>query len=146
MAPWFLLLIQFINLSLIKAETLYGSNFDCKQFDSCQGDTLICNPYSDCNVTCSEISFACQSAIIQCPIDGNCNIDCSSDAHTSICAQITINATQSTSLTFKCSNEWRACDQFTLYCPINGHAGPIQCKLTGADDRAIQSDTSMVKC
>ena len=145
MASWSLLLMQIINPSLIKSETLYGSNFDCKSFNSCRDDTLICNPYSDCNVTCSQAATACESATILCPIDGNCHIDCSDDdVTTSLCADITINATQSTSLTFKCSNNYRACDDFTLHCPINGHGGPIQCKLTGADDNAISSMTSRV--
>ena len=111
-------LIPFFTSQLLKYEET--PNFVVKD------NVFICNPNADCDIFCPHQLHQCNNAKIECPVnkDFNCNVDCISESY-DVCNNITINATESKSLQFRC----HAYSDFTIHCPTNDRRGLNQCKI-----------------
>ena len=108
-------LIIIISLStLCQSQVVrYGSIHYCNGINPCGNTVITCDPHKDCQVTCSG-QYACLNTII--------------------------NATTSLSLALQCGYthlDYASCDLTRIYCPDNGHAGPITCSLYGATSTSI---------
>lgn len=114
-----------------------GSDIVCDSFAECQSDILRCDPFLNCNISCHS-SSACKSANITCPKNAHCIVDCT-DPGADSCRSMTINAIESTSLTwnFPIGGVSDACDSSIVYCPVNGHLGDVSCTITGFHENSI---------
>eukprot|EP01084_Bolivina_argentea_P253964 426822_1 len=123
------LFLNFVYIWIVKSTTITGSDFTCNSYQECYQDIIICDANKNCTITCSG-SGSCRYSNILCPINGNCTINCENQVDT--CRQATINATASTSLHLNCFDTitgYRGCDDTNVYCPNNGHSGPITCNI-----------------
>ena len=128
-------LVLFIICTLVNPQIIRrGQIIPCIGINSCRNNTIICDPFNDCAITCQGIN-ACDGTVISCPNSGACLIQCQTSQS---CSNSIINATYSASLIVSCSSQaLSSCDMTTMYCPDNGHSGPIQCTLQGATSTSI---------
>ena len=117
--------------------TRTGSNIECLGSNACANHTILCDSFIDCTIQCLGFS-ACLNTRISCPKDANCLIQCDNGRQS--CQHMTVNATDSSSLEFQCDPySIDSCDSTAVYCPINGHRGPISCNITGISSSTVSN-------
>ena len=102
---------HMINSQIHIHKTRRGKYHDCMGMDACSYTHIICDPYTECQISCQG-RYSCSHSLI--------------------------NATASTSLILSCSQtDYASCDMTNIFCPDNGHSGPIRCSLYGATSTSI---------
>ena len=143
---FFMLMSTSLYIVLVFTQKIYatiitGSNIDCSGDNSCLDHTLACIQGADCTINCDGEN-ACKNTTVLCPVDYACQIDCyDGNSRNEQCRYMHVNATKSSSLLWNCaSGPNDCCDDMVLYCPINGHSGPITCEVTGASESEISGN------
>ena len=114
------------------SDTILSSNIICNEKMKCTNYDLNCPPNTDCNIVCNGFQ-SCKGANLLCPSNAKCSID---GYHQQSLSEMTITATQSSSLTLNCSHSSDACNAISVYCPNNRQS--TACSIMGVTENDIK--------